>query len=157
MCLPEFFPGCFEAVRCSCSSRFQVLKNYLLYEVRWKSHCIWSSPRAIGWIEASGWGSNSFESSFLCLPNRFEKQVADDTYHVAANPWIQMMRTFLLCIQCKDRLLEYVRDSWISRYVLTLSIIFQNLRLVPCLYYWLGTIERTSKDLEKAKESRRWS
>jgi hypothetical protein len=31
-----------------------------------------------------------------------------------------LMRTSLLCIQCKDRSLEHVRDSWISRYVLTL-------------------------------------
>jgi hypothetical protein len=38
-----------------------------------------------------------------------------------------LMRTSLLCIQCKDRSLEHVRDSWISRYVLTLSIVFQNL------------------------------
>jgi ribonuclease HI len=36
----------------------------------------------------------------------------------------QVMRTSLLCIQCKDRSLEHVRDSWISRYVLTFSIVF---------------------------------
>jgi hypothetical protein len=48
------------------------------------------------------------------------------------------MRTSLLCIQRKDRSLEHVRDSWISRYVLTLSIVFQNLRLVLCIRYWLG-------------------
>jgi hypothetical protein len=47
----------------------------------------------------------------------------------------RMMRTSLLCIQCKDRSLEHVRDSWISRYVLTLSIVFQNLCLVPCMFY----------------------
>jgi hypothetical protein len=35
-----------------------------------------------------------------------------------------LMRTCLLCIQCKDRSLKHVRDSWISRYVLTLSIVF---------------------------------
>jgi hypothetical protein len=32
----------------------------------------------------------------------------------------KMMRTSLLSIQCKDRSLEHVCDSWISRYVLTL-------------------------------------
>jgi hypothetical protein len=69
----------------------------------------------------------------------------------------RMMRTSLLCIQCKDRSLEHVRDSWISRYVLTLSIIFQNLHLVPCMCYLLGTVKRSSKNLEKAKESRRRS
>jgi hypothetical protein len=58
----------------------------------------------------------------------------------------RIMRTSLLCIQCKDRSLEHVRDSWISRYVLTLSIIFQNLHLVAYMFYWLGTMERTSKD-----------
>jgi hypothetical protein len=46
-----------------------------------------------------------------------------------------MMRTSLLCIQCKDRSLEHVHDSWIFRYVLTMSIIFQNLCLVPCMCY----------------------
>jgi hypothetical protein len=35
----------------------------------------------------------------------------------------------------QGRSLEYVRDSWISRYVLTLSIVFQNLLLVPCMFY----------------------
>jgi hypothetical protein len=35
------------------------------------------------------------------------------------------MWTSLICIQFKDRSLEQVRDSWISRYVLTLSIVFQ--------------------------------
>jgi hypothetical protein len=64
----------------------------------------------------------------------------------------RMMRTSLICIQCNDWSLEHMRDSWISRYVLTLSIIFQNLRLVPCIFYWLGTMERTSKNLEKAKD-----
>jgi hypothetical protein len=43
------------------------------------------------------------------------------------------MRTSLICIQYKDRSLEHVHDSWISRYVLTLSIVFQNLLLVPCM------------------------
>jgi hypothetical protein len=70
--------------------------------------------------------------------------------------WL-VMRISLLCIQCKAQSLEHVRDSWIFRYVLTLLIIFQNLRLVPCMFYWLGTMERTTKDLEKAKESRRRS
>jgi hypothetical protein len=46
-----------------------------------------------------------------------------------------VMRTSLLCIQCKDQSLEHVRDSWISRYVLTLSFDFQNLHLVPCMFY----------------------
>jgi hypothetical protein len=46
-----------------------------------------------------------------------------------------VMRTSLLCIQRKDRSLEHVRDSWISRYILTLSIVFQNLHLVPCMCY----------------------
>jgi hypothetical protein len=68
-----------------------------------------------------------------------------------------MMRTSLLCIQCKDQSLEHMRGSWISRYVLTLSIVFQNLRLVPCMCYWLGIMERTRKDLEKSKDSRRRS
>jgi hypothetical protein len=39
------------------------------------------------------------------------------------------MRTSLLCIQCKDRSLEHVRNSWISRYVLTLSNCFSELTL----------------------------
>jgi hypothetical protein len=46
-----------------------------------------------------------------------------------------LMKTSFLCIQCKDRSLEHVHDSWISRYVLTLSIVFQNLHLVPCICY----------------------
>jgi hypothetical protein len=46
-----------------------------------------------------------------------------------------MIRISLLCIQSKDRSLEHVRDSWISMYVLTLSIIFQNLHSVPCMFY----------------------
>jgi hypothetical protein len=41
----------------------------------------------------------------------------------------RMMRTCLLCIQCKDRSLEHVHDSWISRYVLTLSIVLLELTL----------------------------
>jgi hypothetical protein len=47
-----------------------------------------------------------------------------------------VMRISLLCIQCKNRSLEHVRDSWISKYVLTFSIVFQNLLLVPCMCYW---------------------
>jgi hypothetical protein len=42
---------------------------------------------------------------------------------------------FPFCIQCKDRSLEHVHDSWISKYVLTLSIVFENLHLVPCIFY----------------------
>jgi hypothetical protein len=39
------------------------------------------------------------------------------------------MRTCLICIQRNDRSLEHVHDNWISRYVLTLSIIFLELTL----------------------------
>jgi hypothetical protein len=45
------------------------------------------------------------------------------------------MRISLLFIQCKDRSLEHVRDNWISMYVLTMSIVFQNLHLVPRKFY----------------------
>jgi hypothetical protein len=72
-------------------------------------------------------------------------------------PYLWLMWISLLCIQCKDRSLELMHDSWISRYVLTLSIVFHNLHLVPCMFYLLGIMERISKDLEKTKESRRRS
>jgi hypothetical protein len=34
-----------------------ILSSLLLYRVRLNSHSIWSSPRALGWLVESGWGS----------------------------------------------------------------------------------------------------
>jgi hypothetical protein len=48
----EYFLDRIEAVRCSCPECC-----LLLYGVRLNSHSIWSSPRALGWLEESCWGS----------------------------------------------------------------------------------------------------
>jgi hypothetical protein len=51
----NYFFGCIEAVRCPYP---EYLSNLLLYGVRLNSYSIWNSPRALGWLEESGWGSN---------------------------------------------------------------------------------------------------
>jgi hypothetical protein len=65
-----------------------------------------------------------------CSSNRPLKVVGEDSLQIIPRvDGVFLMRTCLLCIQCKDRLLEHVRDSWISKYILTLSIIFSELIL----------------------------
>jgi hypothetical protein len=70
-------------------------------------------------------GENQLFGPELIKEAERQVQVVRENLKVAQSRQ-KMMRTSLLCIQCKDRLLEHVRDSWISRYVLTLSIVFRT-------------------------------
>jgi hypothetical protein len=61
----------------------RVIVSLLLYGVRWKSHFVWISPRALGWIEESGWGSNKSWIFFSYLPKNLK---ISHWWHVSRSP-----------------------------------------------------------------------